>query len=82
MNKIAVRVNAMALGQQHDFLVPSNMEIKYVIELMAKILTSEYGALSSTSDLMLFDRLDFKALDIECSLSQLGISDGAKLILI
>ena len=81
MGKISVSVDVPAIGQSNNFSVPVNMAVKDVIALMTKILASEYGVLESQSDLMLFGKDDAKALKNECSLSQLGVSDGAKLIL-
>jgi len=82
MGKVSINVNTPAIGQQHEFLVPDNMTVRDVIALMAKILASEYGVSSDTADLTLFDNSDSSVLDFEYSLSQLGISDGAKLILL
>ena len=81
MGKISVNVDVPAIGQCNDFLIPATMAVKDVVTLMAKILSSEYGVSSNLSDLMLFGKDDAKALKNECSLSQLGVSDGAKLIL-
>ena len=82
MGNYSVSVDVPAIGQCHDFLVPATMAVKDVVTLMAKILSSEYGVSNSPADLMLFSKDDAKALKMECSLSQLGVSDGAKLILI
>ena len=82
MGKVSVSVDVPAIGQCNNFSVPSTMAVKDVVTLMANILASEYGVSSSPLDLMLFGKDDAKALKNECSLSQLGVSDGAKLILI
>jgi hypothetical protein len=81
MSKLSISVEIPAIAQQHEFLVPNTMAVKDVVTLMAKILASEYGVANDTSELMLFDKQDGKALRMECSLSQLGISDSAKLTL-
>ena len=82
MRKLSVNIDIPAIGQCHDFLIPANMAVKDVITLIVNILVSEYGVSNSLSDIMLFGKDDAKALRTECSLLQLGISDGAKLILL
>lgn len=81
MEKISVTVRIPALENSYDFLVPGNMSVKNVQQLMVRILSSEYGVLENSSDAMLFDTEDGKALRLECSLTQLGILDGSELIL-
>ena len=51
-------------------------------DLMIRILDSEYGVSGKSTDAMLFDKNDGKALRMECSFAQLNISDGARLLLI
>jgi len=82
MNKLSISVNIPAIGARHEFLIPGNMQIKKVIGLMVKILVSEYGVSTDTSDLMLFDNSDVKVLDMEYTLLQLGVSDGDTFTLI
>ncbi len=81
MEKISITVRVPALGNTFDFIVPANMAVKDVQQLMMKILSSEYGISDSVSDLLLFDYEDATVLRLECSLTQLGIGDGAKLVL-
>lgn len=81
MEKISITVRVPVLDSTYDFIVPSNMAVRDVQQLMMKILNSEFGISDSTSDLTLFDRDDATVLRMECSLSQLGIGDGAKLVL-
>lgn len=82
MEKISISVKIAALGDKYEFIVPSNMSIQDAVNLMINILNSEYGVSDNTEDVMLFDMSDNTALRIECSFAQLGISDGAKLLLI
>lgn len=82
MEKISVTVRIPALGGTYDFIVPGSMAVRDVQQLMIKILVSEYGVSDNISDLMLFGMEDGKALRPECSFAQLGVSDGAKLLLI
>ena len=82
MEKISIHVEIPSLNGTYDFVVPSNMSIRDAQNLMIRILNSEYGISDQSTDVMLFDREDNKALRLECSFIQLGISDGAKLLLI
>ena len=63
-------------------MVPDNMSIQDTQNLIIRILSSEYGISKNNTDIMLFDLKDNLALRLECSFSQLGISDGARLLLI
>lgn len=82
MEKIAITVEIPALHGTYDFVVPSNMSIRNAQNLMIRILNSEYGTSDQSTDAILFDKEDNTALRLECSFAQLGISDGAKLLLI
>lgn len=82
MEKISVTVKIPALGSTYDFIVPSNMSIRNAQNLMIRILNSEYGISNVNTDVMLFDLNDNAALRLECSFAQLGISDGAKLLMV
>ena len=82
MEKISITVKIPALDGTYDFVVPNNMSIRNAQNLMIRILNSEYGISDKSTDAMLFDMGDNTALRLECSFAQLGISDGAKLLLI
>lgn len=82
MEKISITVKIPALDSTCDFIVPNNMSIKNAQTLMIRILSSEYGISDKSNDVMLFDMNANTALRLECSFAQLGISDGAKLLLI
>ena len=82
MEKISITVKIPALGCTYDFIVPNNMSIRNAQNLMIRILNSEYGISDVNTDVMLFDLNDNAALRLECSFAQLGISDGAKLLMI
>ena len=51
-------------------------------KLIVRILNSEYGVSDNISNLLLLDPTDGKALRAECSFQQLGVQDGAKLVLL
>lgn len=82
MEKISVAVKIPALGNTYDFIVPNNMSIRNAQNLIIRILNSEYGISDVNTDVMLFDLDDNATLRLECSFAQLGISDGAKLLMI
>ena len=82
MEKISITVKIPALDNTYDFIVPNNMSIRNAQNLMIRILSSEYGISDKSNDVMLFDMNDNTALRLECSFAQLGISDGAKLLMI
>lgn len=82
MEKISITVKIPALDSTYDFIVPNNMSVKNAQNLMIRILNSEYGISDKSAEAMLFDTSDNTALRLECSFAQLGISDGAKLLLI
>lgn len=82
MEKISITVKIPALGNTYDFIVPNNMSIRNAQNLMIRILNSEYGISDVNTDVMLFDLNDNAALRLECSFAQLGISDGAKLLMV
>ena len=72
MGKISITVRIPALDITCDFTVPCNMSVKNAVNLIIRILNSEYG---------MFDTSDSKVLRPECSFAQLGIFDGARLLL-
>ncbi len=82
MRKIPVTVRIPAINGDYDFLIPDNMSVLDAEKLMIRILSSEYGLSDNSSDLLLIDMKDGKSLRTECSFSQLGIVDGAKLMLL
>ena len=82
MERVSVTVRIPALDGSYDFIVPDNMAIRDAQSLMARILESEYGVSWKVSDLTLLDMSDGEVLRLECSLKQLGVSDGARLMLV
>lgn len=82
MEKISIEVRIPALGRSCNFIMPNNMSVQDAQKLMIKILSSEYGISHKNEDVMLFDMEDHVVLRPECSFTQLGISDGARLLMI
>lgn len=82
MEKITVSVRVPALGGTYDFVIPNSMSVRDALLLMLRILSSEYGVSENSSGVMLIDLADQNSLHMECSFDQLGISDGANLLMI
>lgn len=82
MEKISISVRIPALDNTYEFIVPRNMSIKDAQNLMIKILNLEYGISNANTDVILVNLSDNLTLRLECNFVQLGISDGAKLLMI
>ena len=82
MEKISISVRIPALDNTYEFIVPRNMSIKDAQNLMIKILNSEYGISNANTDVILVNLSDNLTLRLECNFVQLGICDGAKLLMI
>ena len=82
IDRISVSVRIPSLDRTQDFIIPENMSVRNVQQLIITILSSEYGVSDRINDAMLFNMKDAEALRLECSLEQLGIVDGSRLILI
>ena len=53
-----------------------------VRQLVADILFSEYSVKNLVSNIVFIDKSDGKALRMDASFAQMGIGDGAKLVLL
>lgn len=82
MENISITVRVPAVNATYDFLVPKSMAVSDVVKLMTRILNSEYGIAYNPSPMVLIDRRDRKTLRAECSFQQMGVLDGATLMLI
>ena len=81
MKKISISVKIPALNGVYDFIIPEYMSVRDAQQLIVRILVSEYGISQDISNLMLFVKDDGKILQMECNFAQLGIFDGAHLVL-
>ena len=81
-DKLCVNVNIPSVSKSHDFIVPYTMCIEKIISLMAVTISSEYGVLNGFDKAMLVDTHDNTVLNKSCSMKQMGITSGAKLILL
>lgn len=82
LEKISLSIRIPALDITHDFIIPSTMGMKDVRQLVVDILCSEYGVKNLVNDVVFIDTADGQALRMDASLAQMGIGDGAKLILL
>lgn len=82
MEKVAITVRVPALDSTYDFIIPDSLPVEDVVQLIIKILSSEYGVSGNSEGAMLFDTSDQTALPPDCNFKQLGIFDGAHLLLI
>ncbi len=82
-NRISVNVEVLGLNSSHNYMVPDDMCISKVIEMILKTYSQEYiGAQSARGNThYLLQAKTGKALPLQCGLRQLAIVNGEKLIL-
>lgn len=82
--KMSINVEILGLNTSHNYLVPNDMNISKITNLIQKTLEDEYvGAeCGKMRNHLLIQTSTGKALTVNCSLNQLGISNGEKLILL
>lgn len=82
--KMSINVEILGLNVSHNYLVPNDMNISKMTSLIQKTLEDEYSGAESgrMSNHLLIQASSGKALTFNCSLSQLGIANGEKLILL
>ncbi len=81
--KISINVEILGINTSHNFMVPNDMNISKMTSLILKTLEDEYLGVecSKMSNHLLIQASTGKALATNCGLSQLGIINGEKLIL-
>ena len=84
VDKISVNIKLIGLNVEHNFLIPSEMSVADATDLVVQALCEEYpGVKNSTSGRhALMQASSGKVLNQACSLKQLGIVQGEKMILI
>lgn len=82
--KMSINVEVLGLNVSHNYLVPNDMNISKMTNLIQKTIEDEYAGVESGKMInhLLVQASTGKALTSNCSLSQLGISNGEKLILL
>ena len=84
VDKISVNIKVVGLNVEHNFLVPRNMLVSDVVDLVVKALCEEYPSVKNISSTghALMQATSGKMLDQSCSLKQLGVVQGERMILI
>lgn len=82
IERISITIRVPALDDTYDFTVPDTMSVRTAQQLILRILHIELGIPDQQTDAILFDVSDGTVLRPECSFAQLGISTGAKLLLL
>ena len=82
--KMSINVEVLGINTTHNYMVPSDMNVSKMIELIVKTLSEEYpGAKASNAECHFLVQADTgNVLISSCSLRQLGISNGEQLIMI
>lgn len=82
--KMSINVEILGINSTHNFLVPDDMNISKMINLIIKTLEDEYPKVECNKMVnhMLVQASTGKVLTSNCGLKQLGIVNGEKLILL
>ena len=83
-DKISLNVRVAGLNLEHNFLIPVGMSVADATELIVRALCDEYRGVKSTvsKSHALMQASSGRLLPPECSLRQLRIVRGEKMILI
>lgn len=83
MNKILVKLYVPTIEKQFDIMLPLNRRIHNVIILLIKIVKEYSGGVYNPQTMpLLFDKLTARQYDINLTIKESNIRNGAKLILI
>lgn len=82
MDRITVSIKIPALDVTHDFVIPSTMRMGDVRQLVVDILASEYGVKKLDTDLAFVDCKDGRYLSMDVNIAQLGLGDGARMMML
>ena len=82
VHKISLSVKIPGLLDEREFIVPSDMKIGKIIQLIVNILQDEYvGILAISHNLLLVDVDSGEAFNPEFTPDQQNMYDGMKVIL-
>nr|WP_298056058.1 hypothetical protein [uncultured Lachnoanaerobaculum sp.] len=83
-DKISINVEIPGINIEHNFLVPQKMQVSRVVLLITQMLSEEYNEVSydKLKSHILLSADTGQALLEDASLSQLGVLNGERLILI
>lgn len=83
VNKILVNIKVPALEENYDFWLPINKKLYKVILLLIKVINqSSGGYYRPTTMPLLYDKITMKEYDINLTVKDNDIKNGAELILI
>ncbi len=83
MNKILVNVWVPALEKSYDFWIPINKKVYKVILLLIKIINESSGDYYRPTTIpLLYDKITAQAYDINLTVKDNNIGNGAEMILI
>lgn len=83
MNKMLVNIKVPALDESYDFWLPITKKIYRIILLLVKIINQESGGYYKPTTMpLLYDKITMKEYDINLTVKDNGIKNGAELILI
>ena len=84
VEKVSVNVKVISLNVEHNFLIPFEMSVNEATNLVVQALLEEYPGVRPgyTGGYTLVQLSSGKALTASCSLKQLGILQGEKLLLV
>ncbi len=83
MNKILVNVYVPALEESYDFWIPINKKVYRIILLLIKIINESSGDYYRPTTMpLLYDKLTAQSYDINLTVKDNHIGNGAEMILI
>ncbi|OPZ88378.1 MAG: hypothetical protein BWY74_03168 [Firmicutes bacterium ADurb.Bin419] len=82
MEKVFVEVMVPATGRKYEFIIPEVMKVGVAAELIAQAVQETEGIRSQKDNVVLCTFEDEKVLPNSSTISNTGITDGTKLILV
>lgn len=82
--RISINIESLGLNATHNYIVPEDMNVAKLTELIIKTLLDEYPGVNSKKNgvHMLMQASTGKVLNNGCSLKQMGAVSGDTFILI
>ena len=82
--RISINIESLGLNATHNYIVPEDMNVAKLTELIIKTLLDEYPGINSKKNgvHLLMQSSTGKVLNNGCSLKQMGVVSGETFILI
>lgn len=82
--RLSINIDVPGINSSLNFIVPDDMVISKEIELIQKLISEEYSGVQSTrfSSHSLLNAKNGHALNVQCSLKQLGVTNGDRFLLL